>query len=162
MNYRCGTIGIMLGRIWVKTLVFLSACVFAAVFSCSAQTTGCISVRALDSKSGKPLRDVSIVMNAALGGGPSTNREYAKTDSNGVAQLCPIDPISHYLGLSFDSKFDSCSGYAFETAVILDRGFLADNTLCAGRRFKLNQDPKAGELVILVRHRTLLERIDWL
>jgi hypothetical protein len=119
-------------------------------------------VRALDSKSGKPLRDVSIVMNAALGGGPSTNRQYAKTDSYGVAQLCPIDPISYYLGLSFDSKFDSCSGYAFETTVILDRGYVADNTLCAGRRFKFNENPKAGELVILVRHRNLLERIDWL
>jgi hypothetical protein len=147
---------------WVLAFAFI--CVFATPSNCSAQSANCISVRALNSKSGKPLRNVSITMNASMPKGPKVNQLEARTDSSGVARFCLTDPASNWLGLSFDAKFDSCSGSSFITAVIRDTGYLARNTQCGGRTFKFTEKPRPGELVILVRHVGLLERIwgnDW-
>jgi hypothetical protein len=82
-----------------------------------------------------------------------------KTDSTGVVSFCLADPILPELGLSLESYFfESCSGYFFEAHTILNTGFLAGSTQCAGRPFKFTENPKPGELVILVRHRGWLER----
>jgi hypothetical protein len=147
-----------------RVLAFAFVCVFAAASNCSAQSANCISVRALNSKSGKPLRNVSITMDASTPKDPMINQLEARTDSSGVARFCLTEPASNWLGLSFDAKFDSCSGSSFITAVIRDTGYLASNTQCEGRTFKFTEKPKPGELVILVRHVGLLERIwvnDW-
>ena len=83
----------------------------------------------------------------------------AKTDSTGIVSFCLADPILPNLDLLLDGKsFQSCSGYSFETNPILNTGYLAADTQCAGRPFKFTENPKPGELVILVRHRGWLER----
>jgi hypothetical protein len=144
----------MFGKTWLKVLAFAFACILAAASSCSAQSASCISVRVLNSKSGKSLKNVSIAMNASLPRSPKT----FKTDLSGVVRLCQTDPMSKYLGFSFNAKFRSCSGYEFKTATILESGYLAPDTQCGGRTFKFTENPKAGELVILVRYVGWLER----
>jgi hypothetical protein len=55
--------------------------------------------------------------------------------------------------------FESCSGYIFEAAPIMKSGYLARDSQCHGvTTFKFTENPKPGELVILVRHRGWLER----
>lgn len=126
----------MFGSIWFKVLAFAFACVLAAASGCSAQSANCISVRVLNSKSGKPLENVSITMNASQPRSPKTS----KTDSTGVVRLCQTNPMSKYLGFSFGAKFHSCSGYEFKTATILESGYLAPDTKCGGRTFKFTEN----------------------
>jgi hypothetical protein len=152
---------------WV--LAFAFVCVFAAASRSSAQSANCISVRVLDSKKGKRLKSVSVTMRPSWSWNSNTmtwwwnsNTKTVKTDSTGVARFCLTDPISNDLKLSFGAKFSSCSGDAFKIATILDSGYLARDTQCGSRTFKVTENPKPGELVILVRHVGWLERnIDW-
>lgn len=58
-----------LGNIWFKVLAFAFAGTFAAASGCSAQSASCISIRALNSKTAKPLRNVSITMNTSVSRG---------------------------------------------------------------------------------------------
>jgi hypothetical protein len=111
----------------------------------------------LDYKKGKPLKNLSITIH--LGRPWIWNVKTAKTDSTGVVSFCLADPILPNLGLSLDgNSFRSCSGYSFETNKILNTGYLACDSQCVGRPFKFTENPKPGELVILVRHRGWLER----
>ena len=143
---------------WV--LAFAFVCVFAAASRSSAQSANCISVRVLDSKKGKRLKRVSVATRPSWSW--NSNTKTVKTDSTGVARFCLTDPISNDLKLSFGAKFSSCSGDAFKIATILDSGYLARDTQCGSRTFKVTENPKPGELVILVRHVGWLERnIDW-
>ena len=140
--------------VWVLAFAFAFVCVCTAPFSCSAQSGNCISVRALDYKKGTPVKNVSVTVDAKT----------VKTDSIGIAKFCLTDPISANLGLSLDGEhFESCSGYTFETATIQKIGYLARASQCHGEpTFRLTENPKPGELAILVRHIGWLERnIDW-
>jgi hypothetical protein len=144
-----------------RVVALALVCVFAAVSGCSAQTPNCISVRALDYKKGKPLKNLAITIH------PSrlwtSDLKTATTDSTGIVSFCLSDPILPNLGLSLDGKFFlSCSGYTFETQVILNIGNLARDTQCGTPPFKFRESPKPGELVILVRRFGWWERFtDW-
>jgi len=134
-----------------KVVAFVIVCVFAAVSGCSAQTPNCISVRALDYKKGKPLKNLSITIHPSRSW--TSDLKTAKTDSIGIAKFCPIEPISTDFSLSLDGRFfESCSGYTFETKVILNTGYQAHDTRCGTLPFKFSESPKPGELVIMVRH----------
>jgi len=145
---------LVLFRPLARVLALAFICVYAAAFSCSGQSANCISVRVLDSKKGKPLKNIAITMFAVPPSSPKTVR----TDSAGAARFCLTDPIPDRLWFSFDAKFESCSGYMFPSAVILGYGYLARSNQCAGRIFEFTERPKPGEIVILARHRGWLER----
>src|SRR5580693_3650687 len=91
----CGTVA--------KVVAFVIVCVFAAVSGCSAQSANCVSVRALDYKKGKPLKNLSITIH------PSrlwtSDLKTAKTDPTGVVSFCLADPILPNLELSLDGNF---------------------------------------------------------
>ena len=145
---------------WVSA--FALVWVFATAFSCSAQGANCLSVRALDSKKGKPLKNLSITIR--LRRPWISNEKTATTDSTGIARFCLSDPVPTYLRLSLDGKFlQSCSGYTFKTDLILTTGYLAPGTQCEDGSFEFTENAKPGELVILVKHRGWWERNfgDW-
>jgi hypothetical protein len=144
-----------------RVVALALACVFAVVSGCSAQSPNCISVRALDYKKGKPLKNLSITIHPSRSW--TSDLMTVKTDSIGIAKFCLIEPISAGFNLSLDGRFfESCSVYTFETKMILNTGYQAHGTRCWALPFKFSESPKPGELVIMVRHIGWWERnIDW-
>ena len=80
------------------------ACVLSAAFEAEAEDTNCITIRVLDAKSGKPVKGVyGFAQTSSHNGGRTIQLE--KTNTQGVARLCPKDLGTTSISLHFDEYY---------------------------------------------------------
>ena len=118
-----------------------------------------ISVRVLDSETGKPLKGIWVPLSELSEKYKPKKVLNAKTNSRGIAEFQLPEPLPERIEFSFGpDEFASCSEVQFAIDQILKTGVVAGNR-CATSKPKSSARAAKGELVIFGKRITLWQRI---
>ena len=144
----------------LKRIVHVAVGIAVAALNCSGTGNASISVHILDASSGNALSHVWVTLSVPKGTeNASRLRELIhKTDSEGLVEFVLREPIPDRFGVLLGSDLVLCSNIVFPTEQVTKTGIIGNNT-CDPPRFKYNESPKPGELVVFARHLNLWQRI---
>lgn len=119
-----------------------------------------IQVLILNSKSGKPVKNVWVGLRPETGNGEMSWPQSARSNSQGIAEFYFVDAIPENVTVLFDaSEFASCSDRRFLTEQIIKNGIVARNFAVAEKLYA-SHPPLAGQLVVYGRPVTSWDRIN--